>query len=161
MSPAKLRHFLDKGPVLDLITDSTLAAKGDEMVSPTITKVMNSHLDSERAEEQDIGRSHHASVAAGGGEAGWAGSGPAPDREAKTGLPLAWSVSQDPLVRCRRGAHTADHRPDLRCLPPPTPKQEKRPGEKDRANQLRVRHGQRLPRTGRLATATRRARAYR
>lgn len=93
MAPQKLRHFLDKGPVLDLITDSTLAAKGDEMTSPTIAKVMSSQQDAEEATVEGQSRSHHHSHAAEGGDEVWPGSGPAPDRDAKTGLPIAWSVS--------------------------------------------------------------------
>lgn len=80
-SPAKLRNFLDKGPLLDLITDETLAAKGDEMTSPTIAKV------TEEAHRIQGPRSKKRTADE------WEGPGPAPEVDAEAAIPVAWSVS--------------------------------------------------------------------
>lgn len=88
LSPQRLRNFLEKGPVLDLVTDETLAAKGDVMDVPTIANVM------EQVEAAQ-GTSKHAAATMGieGDRNVWKGGGPPPDRKAKEGLPIAWSVS--------------------------------------------------------------------
>lgn len=82
VSPGKLRYFIEKGPQLDLVTDDTLAAKGDEMVAPTITAVMKEHEANTRhfRETDDL-------------ETKWEGHGPPPDGDARFNLPIAWSVS--------------------------------------------------------------------
>jgi hypothetical protein len=78
----RLRNFLEKGPMLDLITDGTLAARGDDIAEPTIARVL---------EEDDKihgmeGKTHHA-------HGQWEGHGPAPDVNAEASIPSEWSVS--------------------------------------------------------------------
>ena len=90
MSPAKLRHFLDKGPSLDLVTDESLAAKGDEIAEPTIARVM---------EEDDRvhGRksfTHHPKT----GEL--EDNGPEPDVNAESSIPVAWKVNRPSCICC-------------------------------------------------------------
>jgi hypothetical protein len=77
VAPGKLRNFIEKGPQLDLVTDDTLAAKGDEMVAPTITAVMEEHNARHHREKDDL-------------EAKWEGHGPPPDVDAKANLPVPW-----------------------------------------------------------------------
>ena len=81
-STARLRNFLEKGPSLDLITDETLAAKGDEMEAPTIANVLD---------EADRANAHHHT----GDKAkdDWIAGGPPPDVDGAGSLPPAWSVS--------------------------------------------------------------------
>lgn len=79
----KLRHFLERGARLDLVTDSTLAAKGDQMAAPTIMDVLDD------AEEQH-GRHFGEQT---GLEAKWEGHGPPPDDNAEESIPMDWSVS--------------------------------------------------------------------
>ena len=81
-----MRNFLDKGPLLDLITDETLAAKGDEMDVPTIAAVMED-AESKAAANRKGGPGVEVD------DDGWKGFGPPPDADAKAGLPIAWSVS--------------------------------------------------------------------
>lgn len=81
VAPQKLRNFIEKGPQLDLVTDDTLAAKGDEMVAPTITAVMEGASVRHNVEPDDL-------------EAKWEGHGPPPDVHAKENIPVTWSVSQ-------------------------------------------------------------------
>lgn len=71
----KLRRFLEKGPLLDLVTDETLEARGDEVVRPSIADIDN------RAHGKDV---HHEK-----------GVGLIVDAEedAESGLPILWSVS--------------------------------------------------------------------
>jgi hypothetical protein len=83
----KLRNFLDKGPTLDLLTDATLAAKGDDVAEPTIAKVM---ADDDTIHGQK-GRSHHPTSGS-----QWIGHGPAPDTNAEASIPIEWSVSKKP-----------------------------------------------------------------
>lgn len=79
VSPGLLRVFLTKGPVLDLITDETLAARGDDLATPTIANVVD-------AEGTSVSHQNHA-------KSDWVGGGPPPDRDAESGVPTAWSVS--------------------------------------------------------------------
>lgn len=71
--------------MLDLITDETLAAKGDEMEAPTIANVLD---------EADRSNAHHPT----GDKAqdDWVAGGPAPDVDGASSLPPAWSVSFRP-----------------------------------------------------------------
>lgn len=82
VAPQKLRNFIEKGPQLDLVTDDTLAAKGDEMVAPTITAVMEEHEATMRhhREKDDL-------------ETKWEGHCPPLDVDAQANLSVAWSVS--------------------------------------------------------------------
>lgn len=57
------------------------------MDTPTIAKVM----EEVEAAQQKSRHAHHAGV--NGDEGMWKGGGPPPDRDAKEGLPVAWSVS--------------------------------------------------------------------
>jgi hypothetical protein len=86
----KLKHFLEKGPSLDLVTDETLAARGDDIPQPTIVRVMEED-DRVRGEK---GHTHHPHVHEPGqeGKDEWRGGGPAPDAMAESGIPIAWSV---------------------------------------------------------------------
>jgi hypothetical protein len=88
----KLRNFLDKGVQLDLITDESLAAKGDDMEAPTVAKV----LDEEDLMNRDgAGRKskahHHVEVNV-------YGRGPPPDVNGESSIPNAWRVSQRNLL---------------------------------------------------------------
>lgn len=89
MNASRLRTFLLKGPNLDLITDETLAAKGDSMAAPTISAVL------QEADEKEAARqSRHAPPAEGKRAKGqWLGEGPGPEVDAMAGLPIEWSVS--------------------------------------------------------------------
>ena len=84
-SGAKLKNFLEKGPTLDLITDESLRALGDDVEQPTIARVME---EDDRVHGQKSSAHHSAAE-----ERGWEGHGPAPDVNAETAIPLAWSVS--------------------------------------------------------------------
>ena len=92
MAAARLRNFLEKGPTLDLITDETLAAKGDTMAAPTISNLLH-EADEEAASRQ----SRHAQKDEGedgkGRKVKWVGGGPGPEADAESGLPVEWSVS--------------------------------------------------------------------
>ena len=88
MAAPRLRTFLDKGPALDLITDETLAAKGDDMAAPTISNVLGEADDAESARQ-----SRHAPHGEAKGKDVWLGVGPGPEVDAKAGLPIEWSVS--------------------------------------------------------------------
>jgi len=81
-STSRLRNFLEKGPSLDLITDETLAAKGDEMEAPTIANVLD---------EVDRANAHHHT--ADKAKDDWIAGGPPPDIGGAGSLPPAWSVS--------------------------------------------------------------------
>lgn len=74
----KLRNFLEKGPSLNLITDETLAAHGDEMEAPTIANLLD--------EGTNIGQGR------GRGKADWKGYGPAPDVNGVSAIPPEWMV---------------------------------------------------------------------
>ena len=76
----KLRIFLEKGPSLNLITDETLAAHGDEMDAPTIANLLG---DGDTGLGDGRGRS----------KADWKGYGPAPDVNGVTAIPSEWMVS--------------------------------------------------------------------
>lgn len=78
-SPAKLKNFLIKGPSLDLVTDETLAARGDDMAAPTIANIMD--------EADGAAKAHHKGDQ-------WKGAGPPPDVEGYDSIPIAWKVSQ-------------------------------------------------------------------
>ena len=81
IAPQKLRRFLLQGPLLNLVTDETLAARGDDMAEPTIANVLS--------EGDDAGQKRHARS---GDE--WKGHGPPPDPNAASGFPQEWSVRQ-------------------------------------------------------------------
>jgi len=81
-SPARLKNFLIKGVTLDLITDETLAAKGDEMDAPTIANVLD---EADRADT-----THHTGIKS---KDDWVAGGPPPDVDGESSLPSAWSVS--------------------------------------------------------------------
>ncbi|WWC62726.1 uncharacterized protein I303_105323 [Kwoniella dejecticola CBS 10117] len=84
LSPQKLRNFLEKGPNLDLITDETLAAKGDEMAQPTIANLT-------AADNQASGRKGHGAEH-GTDKKEWNWLGPGPDVDAEKSLPIEWST---------------------------------------------------------------------
>jgi hypothetical protein len=77
-----LRNFLEKGPLLDLITDETLAAKGDEMDAPTIANILD---------QADRANPRH--VTGDKTKDDWIVGAPPPDVNAASDLPPAWSVS--------------------------------------------------------------------
>ncbi|GMK53689.1 hypothetical protein CspeluHIS016_0102750 [Cutaneotrichosporon spelunceum] len=79
VAPGKLRNCIEKGPQLDLVTDDTLAAKGDEMIAPTITAVM---------EEQDAQFHHNREKD--DLERKWEGHGPPPHVTAQVNIPVQW-----------------------------------------------------------------------
>ncbi|EIW67468.1 hypothetical protein TREMEDRAFT_40234, partial [Tremella mesenterica DSM 1558] len=81
-APQKLRHFLEKGPSLDLITDETLAAKGDEMEQPTIARVLD---EDDKVHGSQV-HSHHQP----GNE--WVGHGPPPDVNGFESIPNEWKT---------------------------------------------------------------------
>ncbi|BEJ14072.1 hypothetical protein CspHIS471_0312460 [Cutaneotrichosporon sp. HIS471] len=111
VAPQKLRNFIEKGPQLDLVTDDTLAAKGDEMIAPTITAVMEEHEAELRRhrEKDDV-------------EGKWEGQGPPPDVSAKDNLPVAWC--------------TADRVLDLWLFPPKNAKNLDKKGKKSNRNRV-------------------------
>ncbi|WWD18597.1 hypothetical protein CI109_103050 [Kwoniella shandongensis] len=79
---AKLRNFLVKGPNLDVVTDETLAARGDDMEQPTIANVL-------QVEDTASGSSRpqkHGEQ----GKPDWVGTGPGPEPDAR--LPIEWST---------------------------------------------------------------------
>jgi hypothetical protein len=82
----KLRNFLEKGPSLNLITDETLAARGDDMAEPTISNLMQ---EADAANGGPQASQHTGDKARGA----WVAAGPAPDVEAESSIPTAWSVS--------------------------------------------------------------------
>jgi hypothetical protein len=85
-----IRKFLLEGPKLDLVTDETLAAKGDSMAAPTISNVLE-EADAAAAARQ----SRHAPPVEGQkGKKAWLGAGPGPEVDAESGLPVEWSVSR-------------------------------------------------------------------
>ena len=90
MSPMKLKHFLDKGPSLDLITDESLAAKGDDIAEPTISRVME---EDDRVHGQK--RSTHQ-LTTGKLE----DDGPAPDLNGEASIPVAWKVKRPSCIFC-------------------------------------------------------------
>ncbi|WVQ83032.1 hypothetical protein IAT38_005170 [Cryptococcus sp. DSM 104549] len=106
----KLARFLLKGALLDLVTNDTLAARGDDMEKPTIASVLG-----EDADEGDDWYRGQTGPGAGKGapgeETGWVGGGPPPDPEAEAGLPTAWS--------------TADRVLDIYLIPPTKPNKAK------------------------------------
>lgn len=73
----KLRRFLEKGPILDLVTDETLEAKGDDMVMPSIADIDN--LATLEKGDVDRGKGVEWIVDA--------------EEDAESGLPVLWSVS--------------------------------------------------------------------
>ncbi|KAL7423006.1 hypothetical protein Q5752_002304 [Cryptotrichosporon argae] len=77
----KLKRFLEKGVLLDVVTNETLAAKGDVMAAPTIAAVLD---DAEPVVER------HGKKDAVKDE--WEGHGPAPDPDAEANIPVAWST---------------------------------------------------------------------
>ena len=85
-SPQKLRNFLEKGPSLDLITDETLAARGDDMEAPTIARIM---------EEDDRvhGTQHERHSGRQTAADEWEGTGPPPDVNGYASIPTEWKVT--------------------------------------------------------------------
>lgn len=77
IAPTKFRRFLEKGPVLDLVTDETLEAKGDDMVMPSIADIDN--LATLEKREEDRGKGEELIVDA--------------EEDAESSLPVLWSVS--------------------------------------------------------------------
>lgn len=77
---AKLRNFILKGPQLDLVTNETLAVKGDEMSAPTIRDVMDDEPQQRHPREIDAL------------EEKWRGHGPPPDADADSSIPEDWST---------------------------------------------------------------------
>jgi hypothetical protein len=92
-SAQKLRNFLEKGPSLDLVTDETLPARGDDIAQPTIARVLEED-DKVRARAKVHGHGHAHKE-----EDEWKGGGPPPDAKAESGLDVAWSVSRSRLLR--------------------------------------------------------------
>ena len=72
----KLRNFLEKGPQLALITDETLAARGDDMAHPTIANI-------HEAETSKAGCNREEAKT----------GGPPPDVNAEASIPEEWRVS--------------------------------------------------------------------
>jgi len=72
----KLRNFLEKGPQLTLITDETLAARGDDMAHPTIANIHEAES-SESVRDRDAANS----------------GGPPADVNAEASIPEEWRVS--------------------------------------------------------------------
>ncbi|KAK8858701.1 hypothetical protein IAR55_002930 [Kwoniella newhampshirensis] len=97
----KLRIFLEKGPSLDLVTDETLAARGDDMAQPTIANVME-------AEDMASGPSRATHARGERGRDEWIGAGPGPEATAR--LPVEWS--------------TIDRVLEVMLLPPPKGKKQ-------------------------------------
>lgn len=83
-SAPRLKNFLIKGPSLDLVTDETLAARGDDMAAPTIADLMD------EADNAGNQAAHHRN---GQSKDAWRGAGPPPDVEAQMSIPPAWKVS--------------------------------------------------------------------
>lgn len=77
---SKLRNFINKGPQLDLVTNETLAAKGDEMSAPTIQDVLSEEAQQRHPRELDAL------------EEKWRGHGPPPDVDAQSSVPVDWST---------------------------------------------------------------------
>ncbi|OCF38336.1 hypothetical protein I317_07902 [Kwoniella heveanensis CBS 569] len=84
-SAAKLRNFLEKGPSLDLVTDETLAARGDEMEQPTIANVTAE--EDRSAMKRNLSRDDDGKK-----EEPWTGIGPGPEKDAEASLPIEWST---------------------------------------------------------------------
>ncbi|WVF69124.1 hypothetical protein IAT40_003898 [Kwoniella sp. CBS 6097] len=103
---AKLRNFLEKGPSLDLVTDETLAARGDEMEQPTIANVT-------AEEDRSTSKRTHPRDDEGKKEKQWVGIGPGPEKDAEGSLPIEWS--------------TVDRVLDIMLLPPSTVKGKGKP----------------------------------
>ncbi|WWC96240.1 hypothetical protein V866_003107 [Kwoniella sp. B9012] len=89
LSSHRLRHFLEKGPNLDLITDETLAAKGDEMAQPTISKLT---AEDDQVPGRKSGHSLEHGSASQEGKKEWKGIGPGPEKDAESSLPIEWST---------------------------------------------------------------------
>ncbi|WWC88517.1 uncharacterized protein L201_003428 [Kwoniella dendrophila CBS 6074] len=101
LSKQKLRNFLEKGPNLDLITDETLAAKGDEMAQPTIANLTaaddqgsgrKSGHATEEGKKEWKGSGRKSGHATEEGKKEWKGSGPGPELDAEISLPIEWST---------------------------------------------------------------------
>ncbi|WVQ96611.1 hypothetical protein IAU59_003716 [Kwoniella sp. CBS 9459] len=82
---AKLRNFLEKGPSLDLVTDETLAARGDEMEQPTIANMT-------AEEDRSPAKRNHSRDNEGNIEKQWTAKGPRPEKDAEASLPVEWST---------------------------------------------------------------------
>ncbi|WVR06458.1 hypothetical protein IAU60_003489 [Kwoniella sp. DSM 27419] len=93
----KLRHFLEHGPALDLVTDETLAARGDEMAQPTIAALT-------AEEDKSASTKRHTHGPTEDIKKEWKGIGPGPEAEAEASLPVEWS--------------TVDRVLDIMLLPP-------------------------------------------
>ncbi|ORX37279.1 SNF2 family N-terminal domain-domain-containing protein [Kockovaella imperatae] len=106
-APQKLRHFLEKGPALDLVTDETLAARGDDMAQPTISSIL--------AEDDKVkGDQKHSH-----GAREWKGYGPPPDKNAESSIPTEWC--------------TIDRVLDVMLLPP---KKKRKPTKINRSKRI-------------------------
>lgn len=68
---------MEKGPILDLVTDETLEAKGDDMVMPSIADIDNLAT----LEKGDVDRGEGVE---------WIVDA---EEDAESGLPVLWSVS--------------------------------------------------------------------
>ncbi|WRT67913.1 uncharacterized protein IL334_004887 [Kwoniella shivajii] len=87
LSAQRLRRFLEKGPALDLITDETLAAKGDEIAEPTIAK-LTAEDDTVTGRRSGFGHDQNGQD----GKTQWKGIGPGPEADAEGALPIEWST---------------------------------------------------------------------
>ncbi|KIR36110.1 pol II transcription elongation factor [Cryptococcus deuterogattii MMRL2647] len=76
IAPTKLRRFLEKGPVLDLVTDETLEAKGDDMAMPSIADIDD--LATLEKRDEDRGKGKELIVDA--------------EEDAESSLPVLWST---------------------------------------------------------------------
>ncbi|OWZ62862.1 hypothetical protein AYX15_05060 [Cryptococcus neoformans] len=74
IAPMKLKRFLEKGPLLDLVTDETLEAKGDEMVRPSIAGI------DKLAHGKDVNREKGVELIVDA------------EDDAESGLPILWST---------------------------------------------------------------------
>lgn len=68
---------MEKGPVLDLVTDETLEAKGDDMAMPSIADIDD--LATLEKRDEDRGKGKELIVDA--------------EEDAESSLPVLWSVS--------------------------------------------------------------------
>nr|XP_019045482.1 hypothetical protein I302_05872 [Kwoniella bestiolae CBS 10118]OCF24412.1 hypothetical protein I302_05872 [Kwoniella bestiolae CBS 10118] len=89
LSRQKLQNFLEKGPNLDLITDETLAAKGDEMAQPTIS---NLTAEDDQISGRKSGHALEHGSNAQDGKKEWKGIGPGPEKDAESSLPIEWNT---------------------------------------------------------------------
>lgn len=131
-APAKLKNFIIKGPSLDLVTDETLAARGDDMAAPTIANLMH------EADKTPRSPTHHKHGSASGGHIG---GGPPPDVDAENSIPVAWKVclqTTSDWCEADTDLQTVDRVLDVMLLPPPAKKKSAAKGKgKARATRSR------------------------